>query len=286
MKPLDLSPEAKWRKRFRATDIHWAVTAKQNPNRGLVCTNKDGIYQLYAWEVATGELRQVTHQPAGVMMGMISSDGNQIYFLRDKDGNEIGHFVRVPFAEGGGEMEDISPDLPPYSTFLIQQNHMGNLTGFMANTQDGFKAYIKADGSTPRLLYESESISFGPVFSCDGKIAVVESSERTKSLDMSLLAFDTETGQQVRQRLQWADHALTRNDRGRDPGDDDDDGECPPYLDAVIAGPQPYEGYDDARQPAEQHEQRHPRFDRKPQPGTVDRRQRTLRRLRRSRRRS
>jgi hypothetical protein len=46
MKTLDLSPEAIWRQRFRATDIRWAVTAQQNPKRGLVCTDKDGIYQL------------------------------------------------------------------------------------------------------------------------------------------------------------------------------------------------------------------------------------------------
>jgi dienelactone hydrolase len=165
----------------------------------VVCTNKDGIYQLYAWEVATGELRQVTHQPAGVMWGIISSDGNHIYFLKDQGGNEIGHFVRVPFAEGGGEAEDISPDLPPYSSFIPTQNRLGNLTGFMANGKDGFNVYVKEEGKAPRLLYQSESISFGPSFSCDGKIAVVESSERTKSLDMSLLALDTETGQQIRE---------------------------------------------------------------------------------------
>ena len=104
MKPLDLSPEAIWRKRFRAADISWAVIAQQNPERGLVCTNRDGIYQLYAWNISTGELRQVTHQPAGVIFGMISSDGNSLYFLKDQDGNEIGHYARVPFS--GGEAEE------------------------------------------------------------------------------------------------------------------------------------------------------------------------------------
>ena len=44
MKELDLNPEAPWRQRFRATDIRWAVIAQQNPDRGLVCTNKDGVY--------------------------------------------------------------------------------------------------------------------------------------------------------------------------------------------------------------------------------------------------
>ena len=205
MKALDLNPEAVWRKRFRATDIIWAVTAQQNPERGLVCTNKDGIYQLYSWEVATGELVQVTRQPAGVLSGIISSDGNHIYFLKDQDGNEIGHYVRVPFSDGGGEAEDISPELPLYSSFSISQNRLGNLTGFMAALQDGYKAYVKAESGVPKLIHQSERISFGPILSCDGKIAVVGSSDRTKSLDFSLLAFDTETGQQLNEL--WDENA-------------------------------------------------------------------------------
>src|SRR5690349_5028224 len=108
MNALDLRPEANWRKRFRATDIVWAIVAEQNPERGLACTNKDGVYQLYAWDIPTGTLRQVTNQPAGVMVGRISSDGNYIQFLKDQNGNEIGHFVNVPFT--GGDPEDISPD--------------------------------------------------------------------------------------------------------------------------------------------------------------------------------
>ena len=203
MKPLDLSPEANWRKRFLATDIFWAVTAKQNPKRGLVCTNKDGIYQLYAWDVSSGELVQVTHQPAGVLTGIISSDGNHVYFLKDQEGNEIGHFVRVPFS--GGETEDISPDLPLYSSFSITQNRLGNLTGFIAAGQNKYKIYLKAENDSPRLIYESDSITNGPVSSCDGKIVLIGSSERTKSLDFSLLALDAETGQQINEL--WEEHA-------------------------------------------------------------------------------
>ena len=197
MKTLDLGPEANWRKRFRATDIRWTFLAAQNPQRGLACTNKDGIYQLYAWDVPTGELRQVTDQPAGVIWGIISSDGNSIYFLKDEGGNEIGHYVRVPFR--GGAEEDISPDLPPYSAFVPTQNRQGNLIGFMANGPDGFKVYVKEADNAPDLLYQSENICFGPTFSCDGKIAVIESSERTKSMDFSLLAYDRETGQLIRE---------------------------------------------------------------------------------------
>jgi dienelactone hydrolase len=197
MKAMDLSPEAHWRKRFRATEIRWTFVAAQNPQRGLVCTNKDGIFQLYAWDVPSGELRQVTHQPTGVAWGMISSDGNYIYYLKDEGGNEIGHFVRVPFT--GGAEDDISPDFPPYSAFIATQNRMGNLTGFMANDENGFKVYIKEEATPPQLFYRSENACFGPTFSCDGKIAVIESSDRTKSMDFSLLAFDRESGQLIRE---------------------------------------------------------------------------------------
>ena len=197
MKPPDLRPEANWRKRFRATDILWTATARLNPGRGLVCTNKDGIYQLYAWDLETNELSQATDQPTGVIWGIISSDGRHIYFLKDEGGNEIGHYVRVPFT--GGEAEDISPELPPYSSFIPTQNRLGNLTGFLAAGQNQYKIYFKTESGTPTLLYQSDSICFGPGFSCDGRIAVVESSERTKNLDVSLLAFDTETGQQIRE---------------------------------------------------------------------------------------
>ena len=196
MKQLDPSPDAAWRRRFRASHILWASTAQRRPERGLVCSNKDGIYQLYAWDIPTGGLTQLTHAPAGTIQGLLSADGNHVYYLKDQGGNEIGHYVRVPFS--GGEEEDISPDLPPYSSFSIAQNRMGNVTGFMAAGSDGFRIYVKhRQEDEPKLLYHGESITRGPVFSSDGRVAMIGSTERTRSLDFSLLALDTQTGQPV-----------------------------------------------------------------------------------------
>jgi len=207
MKELDLTPEAPWRQRFRATDIAWAVIARQNPNRGLVCTNKDGVYQLYAWDVSSNRLTQITHQPAGMLLGIISPDGNHIYHMKDAGGNEIGHFVKVPFS--GGEAQDISPNLPPYSSFTIFQSRVGNALGFIAAGQDGFKVYIKSNDGEPKLLHHSASIISEPVLSSDGKILALRSSERTKSLDTSLVAFNVETGAQVKEL--WDENASIEN---------------------------------------------------------------------------
>jgi dipeptidyl aminopeptidase/acylaminoacyl peptidase len=195
MKPLDLSDNAVWKKRFRASSIIWAALAKNNPARGLVCTNKDGIYQLYAWDVPTGSLKQLTDLPAGLYIGMISSDGRHVYYHQDEQGNEIGHYLRVPFE--GGEPDDVTPDMPPYASFNIMQSKAGNVSGFMAAGQAGHQVFVMADGGAPRLLYQSERSSFGPVLSADGSLAVIASTERSGTLDHHLLAYDVNSGECV-----------------------------------------------------------------------------------------
>lgn len=208
MKELNLSPEAPWRQRFHATDILSAVVARQNPERGLVCTNKDGIYQLYAWDIPSNELTQVTHQPAGVYLGIISSDGESIYYLKDDGGNEIGHFVKVPFA--GGDAKDISPDLPPYSSFSIFQSRTGNVLGFMAAGKDGFKIYVQSHDGDLKQIYRSDTLIRGYVIiSSDGKFLAFRSTERTKSLDSSLVVISSDTGEQLNEL--WEENASFDN---------------------------------------------------------------------------
>ena len=94
MKAPNLSPIANWRKRFQAPNIAWSAIASQNPKRGIVCTNKNGAYQLFAWDIKTNQLTQRTHATGGITQGAISADGETIYY----HDAEIGHYVRVPFA--------------------------------------------------------------------------------------------------------------------------------------------------------------------------------------------
>jgi dipeptidyl aminopeptidase/acylaminoacyl peptidase len=195
MKPLNLTPDAPWRARFHAATINFAVLAQSNPARGLVSTNRDGIHQLYAWEVATGELRQLTHVATGKPRGYISVDGQWIYYHADEAGNEIGHYVRVPFE--GGQPQDITPDMPPYSSFLLSQAASGRVIGFMAAVDGGFGIYTLADGAAPRLLARFSQLCYGPCLSQNGEIAVVETGERTGTLDRSLVAYEVASGQPI-----------------------------------------------------------------------------------------
>ena len=110
-----LDNSAPWKERFRVPVITSTQIARLAPTRGLVTSNRSGIYQLYTWDVPTGELRQLTDRFEGLLYGVISPNGRHVYCFADTKGNEIGHFMRIPFE--GGEAEDITPDMPPYPTF-------------------------------------------------------------------------------------------------------------------------------------------------------------------------
>lgn len=204
MQPLDLSDHAPWKRRYRVPVVGATQIAANNPSRGLAVCNQTGIYQLYAWAVPTGSLRQITDDPAGEVFGGISPDGRFIYYLEDDGGNEIGHFVRVPFE--GGSAEDITPDMPPYASFSISQSLNGTLLGFTTAGKDGFNLYTMPaapDGTLgrPQLLYHSSKRAVGPMLSHNADYAVIATVEHSQYNELSLMAFhiaSTERQQTVR----------------------------------------------------------------------------------------
>ncbi len=193
MKPLDISNSAEWKQRFRAPVVVYSSIAPRNPARGIVATNITGVHQIYAWDTVTGERHQRTDIPSGKVGGGISPDGKYIYYLQDEGGNEIGHYVRVPFE--GGEPEDITPDLPPYSSLSISQSLDGSTIGFSAATQKGFEMYTIPVGEDsahgkPSLLYRSARLSMGPFLSFDARYAAIITTERSEHMDFALYVFD------------------------------------------------------------------------------------------------
>ncbi len=188
MKTPDLDVRAPWRERFRAASIHWARIAAAEPSRGVVATNRGGVTQLHAWDVPSGGLKRLTNEPTGVSGGTISADGRSVYFFKDQAGNEIGHIVRISFE--GGEIEDLTPDLPPYSTFGLSQSGSGSTLGLVAARPEGYDVRVWRPLEASGVLFHSSRICRGPILTHDGEIALVASSERSGTLDFSLLAFD------------------------------------------------------------------------------------------------
>ena len=211
LKPLDLSTNAPWKQRYRAPVVVATQLAKNNHSRGLAASNHSGLFQIYAWDTQTDELRQLTHIPWGKVGAMLSPDGRYVYYLADENGNERGHYVRMPWE--GGEPEDITPDLPPYNSFSLTFSRSGNRLGMALADTDGFHIYASALDDTGnlgirQLLFESFSLSGGPSFSADGTVAVVSTTERTGNLHHSLLAFDLASGEQVGELFEGVENSV------------------------------------------------------------------------------
>jgi len=190
---------APWKQRFRAAVIASARIARLAPTRGWVMSNRSGIYQLYTWDVPTGELRQLTDRFEGLLYGVISPNGRHVYCFADTKGNEIGHFIRIPFE--GGEAEEVTPDMPPYPTFGLELSGQGNLLAFTTAVANEYQVYAVDIGSSdalgpPRLICRSKNLILPPHLSYDGRIAVVALASRSKLL-FGLLALDTGSGEQL-----------------------------------------------------------------------------------------
>lgn len=206
MKQIEMGINTSWKQRYTAYNVLRTSLASANPARGLAVTNRSGRYQLYAWDVPTGDLRQVTDSSTGVSFGYISPDGRYIFYLKDQQGNEIGHFVRVPFE--GGEAEDFTPGLGLYSSLysslgvgLIISRDGGSAALSFAD-QDGFHFYSSRLNSSANLgkllpLFHSRRMSGMPLITTGGEVVLVHSSDRSSSNQFSLLAFSPATGDLV-----------------------------------------------------------------------------------------
>ena len=150
----------------------------------------------------------MTHAPEGVPFGSIAPDGRHAYFLKDQSGNELGHLVRVAWE--GGNPEDLTPEMAPYSAFGIGASLSGNLMGTILSDVSGFHLVVfpvNPGGviGSPVELHRSRKIMFGPSLSQRGELAVVASTERGGFQHNGLIAIETDTGRVVREL--WQDGA-------------------------------------------------------------------------------
>lgn len=186
---------ATWERRFRLPLVAWTAIAPLAPRRGLLASNRSGMVQLYAWDVATDDLRPLTDRPEGEAMGTLSADGRFVFYLDDRLGNEIGHFVRIPYE--GGAPEDLTPDLPPYASFALTTSRSGGTLSFVAADPGGFHLYVLPPDGPARLLRDFAAITQPAQLSADGEMAIVATAEGESGLRFHLVALDTASGQVI-----------------------------------------------------------------------------------------
>ncbi|MGW0907423.1 S9 family peptidase [Streptomyces sp. NPDC002853] len=176
-----------WEKRFRAPRVSLPDWAEDAPDRSLFVSNATGTYELYAWDRATGEQRQVTDRPNGTTDGVLTPDGEWIWWFNDTDGDEFGVWMRQPFA-GGGTDEPAVPGLDPSypAGLVLARDGRMSVIGRSTDDEGSTIHVVRSPGADPVEIYRHrESAGVGDL-SHDGSLIAVEHTEHGDAMHSTL----------------------------------------------------------------------------------------------------
>ncbi|UFQ17066.1 MULTISPECIES: S9 family peptidase [Streptomyces] len=180
-----------WEKRFRAPRVSLPDWAEDAPQRALFVSNATGTYELYAWDRETGTQRQVTDRANGTTDGVLSPDGEWIWWFNDKDGDEFGVWMRQPFA--GGPDEPAVPGLDAsYPAGLALGRDGGPVVVGRSTDEDGTTIRVVRprgaggqDAEPVEVYRHRESAGVGDL-SYDGTLIAVEHTEHGDAMHSAL----------------------------------------------------------------------------------------------------
>ncbi|WP_190023525.1 S9 family peptidase [Streptomyces hiroshimensis] len=164
-----------WEKRFRAPRVGLPRWAKDAPDRALFVSNVTGTFEVYAWDRATGAQRQATDRPNGTTGGVLTPDGEWIWWFADKDGDEFGVWMRQPFH--GGPDEPAVPGLDPSYPAGLALGRDGTVVVGRSTDEGGSTVHVARPGAGPVEVYRhAESAGVGGM-SYDGTLIAIEHTE-------------------------------------------------------------------------------------------------------------
>ncbi|SED07375.1 prolyl oligopeptidase family serine peptidase [Streptomyces sp. TLI_105] len=174
-----------WEQRFRAPRVSLPEWAEEAPDRSLFVSNATGTYELYAWDRASGEQRQVTDRPNGTTDGALSPDGASVWWFADTDGDEFGVWMRQPFA--GGEDEPAVPGLDPSYPAGLAIGREGTIVVGRSTDEEGSTVHLVRPGAgAPVEIYRHrESAGVGDL-SYDGSLIAIEHTEHGDAMHSAL----------------------------------------------------------------------------------------------------
>ncbi|WP_438293097.1 prolyl oligopeptidase family serine peptidase [Streptomyces sp. HUAS TT7] len=173
-----------WEKRFRAPRVGLPDWAEDAPDRSLFVSNATGTYELYAWDRRSGSQRRATDRPNGTTDGVLTPDGEWIWWFDDTDGDEFGVWRRQPFT--GGDDEAAVPGLDPSYPAGLALGRDGTAVIGRSTDDDGSTIHVVRPGSTPVEIYRHrESAGVGDL-SHDGTMIAVEHTEHGDAMHSAL----------------------------------------------------------------------------------------------------
>ena len=202
MLPRVSDPQPLWQRQFRAPVVGFPTWSVHAPDRLVYTSSESGVYQLHAWDRATGERRQITNEPVGLISGEITPDGEWVVWHRDMTGDESGMWVAAPFA--GGMAEPLVDGLPTGWDGGIAIGR-GRTVAALSD-RNGFSLYGAEPNGAAKLIANSpESLELGGAgalmagpdqgaLSADETLLCVEHAEHGDQIHPSLRILDARTG--------------------------------------------------------------------------------------------
>ncbi|MFI8003660.1 S9 family peptidase [Streptomyces sp. NPDC086010] len=173
-----------WEQRFRAARVSLPDWAEDAPDRALFVSNATGTYELYAWDRATGKQRQVTDRPNGTTDGVLTPDGEAVWWFADTDGDEFGVWMRQPF--DGGADEVAAPGLEASYPAGLAIGRDGTAVVGRSTDEDGTTVHLVRPGAEPVVIYRHrESAGVGDL-SHDGDLIALEHTEHGDAMHSAL----------------------------------------------------------------------------------------------------
>jgi dipeptidyl aminopeptidase/acylaminoacyl peptidase len=194
----DPAAEARWRARFAAPRVSLPDWARLAPDRSTYLSNASGTYEVYAWNRATGEHRQVTHRPHGTHLSEISPDGRRIWWFDDTDGDEFGHWVTEPFDGPADGAATPTTGLAGADAGYPAGLELGeSVTTLAASTDDGTTVWAGTDDGPARVLYRHADDAGVGALSRDDELVALAHSEHGDSRHTAVRVLRTTDGSTV-----------------------------------------------------------------------------------------
>ncbi len=172
---------ADWEARFRAPRVSLPEWARDAPHRCSYLGNVTGTFELYTWDRGTDEHRQATSRPHGTSDGHLSPDGEWLWWFDDTDGDELGIWMRQPFA--GGPAVPAAVGVPAGYGAGCEVGRTLSVVG--VSTDDGSAVHVVRPRGTD-LLYSSEHDADVAALSRDDRLVLLEHSEHGDSRHRAL----------------------------------------------------------------------------------------------------
>ncbi|GAA2932501.1 prolyl oligopeptidase family serine peptidase [Streptomyces thioluteus] len=179
-----------WEKRFRAPRVGLPRWAEDAPDRSLFTSNATGTFEVYAWDRATGGRRQVTDRPNGTTGGVLTPDGEWIWWFSDTDGDEFGVWMRQPFH--GGPDEPAAPGLDPSYPDGLALGRDGTAVIGRSTDKAGSSVHVVRPGGAAAEIYRHEQSAVVAGLSHDGTLIAIEHTEHGDAMHSAIRVVRTD----------------------------------------------------------------------------------------------